>query len=364
MTYSNKRIFYYDLLRDIAIFLVVLCHVCTEFCQHFAVGTLKWYSAAFYIDVGTLGVPIFLMISGALLLNKTYTLSDFMKRRFSRILIPFVFWALLLPICKMMFLGKAWTIAEYCQLLFFDQYWFVWMLIGAYLLLPFLNSFIKEYGENGLKYALFIWIISIILLIDFPIHFVPDIVSAYDLGWTQLFAGYIGYFPLGYYLSVKEFKWDDKKLYLLGLAMFLIFTLVNMSYTFLFSPAHNELTYFSYRTTVTTLQVIGLFLFVKYFSKYCENNHDSWKNKIYSFFKENRHMSKIILSISICSYGIYLTHYFFLYPLMYISENYIAIFTRNPIILPIVWLFISIMAWLMVLLISKIPILKYISGAH
>ena len=37
---SSKRIFYYDALRVIAIFLVILCHVSTEFCKHGQIGTL------------------------------------------------------------------------------------------------------------------------------------------------------------------------------------------------------------------------------------------------------------------------------------------------------------------------------------
>ena len=361
---SSKRIFYYDMLRVIAIFLVVLCHVSTEFCKYSQVGTFRWYSAALYMDIGTLGVPIFLMISGALLLNKDYELSDFMKRRFSRILIPFVFWALLLPICKMIFLNHPWTFAEYYNLLFFDQYWFVWMLIGAYLLLPILNSFVRDYEIKGLEYILIIWFISMFLLRDLPFDLFRNIVSTYTLGWVELFAGYFGYMPLGYYLSVKKFKWDDRKLYLIGLAIFLIFTIINMSATIVNSPKINDVAFFSYNSVISTMQAIGLFLFIEYFSRYCEKNRNSWKNKIYSFFKDNNHMSKIILSISICSYGIYLTHYFVLYPLIYISTNYIGIFTRNPIILPIIWFFIVIMAWILILIISKIPILKQFSGAH
>lgn len=358
---SSKRIFYFDLLRVIAICLVILVHVCREFCSHFEIGTLKWYSAAVYIDIGVLGVPLFLMISGALLLNKDYSLPDFMKRRFSRILIPFIFWALLLPIWKMMFLGNPWTIGEYYNLLFFNQYWFVWMLIGVYLLLPILNSFIKEFELEGLKYLIIIWIISTIIL---PTDLLSNIISAYDLGWTQLFAGYIGYLPLGYYLSIKESKYDDKKTYLISLIIFLIFTGMNIVYTIIASPKANDLTFFTYKSVISTLQISGLFLFIRYFSNYCENHYGSWRNKIYSFFKDNDSVSKLILSMSQCSYGMYLIHYFILYPLKYISNNYVPIFTRNPIILPIIWIFICIMAWLIVIIINKIPILNHFSGVH
>ena len=196
------------------------------------------------------------------------------------------------------------------------------------------------------------------------IRFIQKIVSTYTLGWVELFAGYLGYFPLGYYLSIKKFKWDDKKLCLIGLALFVIFTAINMSATIVNSPKIGGVAFFSYNSVISTMQAIGLFLFIEYFSKYCEANHGTWKNKIYSFFKDNNYISKLILSISICSYGIYLTHYFILYPLIYVSTNYMGIFTRNPIILPAVWLFIGITAWILILIINKIPLLKHFSGTH
>ena len=151
---SGKRIFYFDVLRSIAIICVIMCHVCRKFCEYAPAGTFRWLTSVVWIDIGVMGVPIFLMISGALLLNRNYDLGDFMKRRFSRILIPFIFWAMLLPLAKIVFLGYPATLKEYFILLFLNQYWFVWMLIGLYLLLPIMNSFVREYNIKGLEYML------------------------------------------------------------------------------------------------------------------------------------------------------------------------------------------------------------------
>lgn len=360
---NTKRIFYYDVLRVLAILLVILSHVCKTFAENFPIGSLKWISSATFADIAVMGVPIFLMISGALLLNREYTLTNFMKRRFSRVLIPFVLWFLLLPIWKMIFLGKAWTVDSYIHLLFIDQYWFVWMLIGAYLLIPIINSFIREYDLNGLAYLLIIWFISMILLKDLSIDVLLKISEMNDFGWTGLFAGYFGFFPLGYYLSVKKFNISDRTMYLIGLVMLIIFSIINIRYTLINSPKHDVLVYYGYRRIVSTLQAIGLFLFIKYFSQSCEKTGEGIKNKIYSFFRYTS-VSRIILSISVCSYGMYLLHYFWLYPLQYISKNIVPIFSSNTLLLPLVLIFISLMSWLTVLLLNKIPILKYFSGAH
>ena len=360
---SPKRIFYLDVLRVLAIILVILSHVCKTFARNFPIGSFKWMFAASFADIAVMGVPIFLMISGALLLGRDYTLSDFMKRRFSRILIPFIFWALLLPIFKMMFLGGAWTLDSYIEMFFLKQYWFIWMLIGVYLLVPILNSFIKEFELKGLIYLIIIWFIAMLLLRDFSITILERLLVARSLAWKEIFAGFFGFLPLGYYLSVKKFKLTDKQMTLIGLIVFIVFTLINLIYTMTVSPENNSLSYFGYRQWVSTIQSIGLFIFIKYFSQYCENTNGSFKNKIYSFFKDT-FVSKIIFSISVCSYGMYLTHYFWLYPLEYLSNNIFPIFTRNPVLLIGVLGFLVLMSWITVLVFSKIPILKYFSGAH
>lgn len=362
---SGKRIFYLDVLRVIAIICVILCHVLRAFCSKLPACSLSWFSVAFWIDIGVMGVPIFLMISGALLLNRNYDLGDFMKRRFSRVLIPFVFWALLLPIAKMILLAFPATVQEYYRLLFFNQYWFVWMLIGLYLIIPVLNSFIKEYDIKGLEYMLIIWFIMIILLRDQPIDLLANVVSKYTLGWTDIFAGYIGFLPLGYYLSVKKFKLSDKRMFMIGLIIFLVFTLISINHTYIGGLKIHKIVFYRYRYFVSTMQTVGLFIFIRYFSQCCENNlFGNFKNKIYNFFKENKYMSWIIFSVSVCSYGMFLTHYFWLYLLRYIDKNMFSIFSVSPLLLPVVLLFVCFMAWLTTFTLSKIPILKNISGAH
>lgn len=166
-----------------------------------------------------------------------------MKRRFSRILIPFIFWALLLPIAKIVFLGYPATFEQYYKLLFFNQYWFVWMLIGVYLMVPIMNSFVKEYDIKGLEYMRVIWFVMIILLRNPPIGILSQVVDKYSLGWTEFFAGYIGYLPFGYYLSVKDFKLSDKKMYIIGLIVFLLFTAIHLVYTCHASMETCQLTY-------------------------------------------------------------------------------------------------------------------------
>ena len=95
MKTKKERIFYYDVLRALAIIGVIICHL-----DHFfgpLTTPVQVIAQMTFHDVGDIGMPIFLMISGALLLNRPYpSLSGFLKRRFARILYPFIFWIILI----------------------------------------------------------------------------------------------------------------------------------------------------------------------------------------------------------------------------------------------------------------------------
>ena len=354
---GRNRIFYLDEIRALAILLVMMCHIIREFCIIRPAGSLGWSASAVLIDLGVMGVPLFLMISGSLLLNRDYELKDFLKRRFTRILVPFIFWGLLLPIYKTIVYP---TDPSRYLILFLDkQYWFIWMLIGVYLFLPIINSFIKEYGIKGLEYFLAIWLLTITLN-TFGLY------PFYNLELSY-FAGYLGYIVLGYYLSVKEFKIKDNYMIWIGLILFIVFTAINMRYTLTHvkvgQVSFDAIKYYLYQTLVVFLQCTGVFLFIEYFAKYCSKHKNTVKNKIYSFFKDT-FMSKIIYSLSVCSYGMFLVHYFVVYGIRWISNNVFPIYSATVLYLPLVFIVVVFLSWLIIYVLSKIPYLKEISGAH
>ena len=193
---GKERIFYLDELRALAIIFVLLAHVCRKFSEYSIIGSWQWFCSSPLVDFAIMGVPLFLMISGSLLLNKEMSLGDFLKRRFSRILIPFIPWALILPFLLLFISNNHISFSSYINILLDNEYWFVWMLIGVYLFIPIVNSFIKEYSWKGCEYYLVIWFFYLILntLGLFPFHQLE----------LSYFAGYFGYLMLGYYLGVSS----------------------------------------------------------------------------------------------------------------------------------------------------------------
>ena len=353
---GKKRIFYLDQLRALAIMLVVLAHVFRNFSNEFAVGTWQWYFSTIWVDFAVIGVPLFLMISGCLLLNKDYDLGFFLKRRFSRILIPFIPWSLLLPFLLMFVNGYDVSLSSFIHIYLDKQFWFIWMLIGVYLFLPVVNSFVKDMKLRGVEYFLIIWLAVMVLgiLHKYPFHNLE----------LSYFAGYVGYFVLGYYLANKKFNFSDKTMILIGFAIFAVATLFNMHYTFTVGLEKATVVWYTYLTICPVLQATGLFLLFKYWAEYCSKHKDTFKNKIYSFFKDS-FAFKIIFTISTYSYGIFLVHYFPLNTIKYIGHNMIPFFSWNPVIwLPLNWLAVFGIAFLIVYICNHIPILREFSGAH
>lgn len=354
MINGKKRIFYLDFIRALAIIFVLLAHITRAFFEK--TSNLKYkYLCAPLIDFGVLGVPLFLMISGTLLLNKDYKLSSFLKRRYIRVLIPFLFWNIILIFSKIFFEGKAVTLS-YIKYMYFYNFWFVWMILGIYLFIPVINSFIKEYKIRGTEYFLVIWFVVIFL----------NTIGKYPFFEFELsyFAGYLGYFVLGYYLSNKKYKLSDSQLIIVSLKMFSIFTLISIYYTLSEYRKTKKLLYYKYKTIIVVLQSTGLYLFIRYFTLIESIKTRFIKNRI-CLFLQDLFLYKIIYSISIYSYGIYLIHYNILFFFKWFSKYYIPIFTWNPIIwLPIILIIILGISWFILWIIGHIPILRLINGAN
>ncbi|WP_407377385.1 acyltransferase [Methanobrevibacter sp.] len=332
MAVKKERIFYYDLLRAFAIIAVIICHV------DFYFGPLNTpfevIAQLTFHDIGRIGVPIFLMISGALLLNRDYSnLGDFLKRRFARIIYPFIFWIILITLTNFYF-HKPYS---YMWNVFIGNpsiMWYFWTLIGIYLAIPIINIFIKEYGETGCKYFLAIWIITIILNTFNMYPLFPYFKLDY-------FAGFIGYPVLGYYLSTKKFSYSNRKMWIVGLLILLISLGIFVAYTYSNSFPSVEV---MYQNILVAGMGIGMYLFIEYLDK--ENKFNSIKNNA---------IGKTISSISLCSYGMYFSHVIII---MFMSK----INPHSNILFPAMFIATIFLSWLLPYIFSKIPYVKKVSG--
>ena len=334
---SKNRIFYYDFLRAFAIIAVIMCHVDPFFGAWHDNG-INFILHSIFHGIGLIGVPIFLMLSGALLLNRDYTLSYFLKRRFSRIITPFIFWILVIFAIGMFYF--KWD-SEYLWNIFIGNgsiMWFFWILIGIYLFIPIINSFIREYELKGVEYFLIIWFVTIILKTFqlWPLFPPFELNTNFELNY---FAGFIGYPILGYYLANIEFNIDNLKMSLIGVVI-LILSLGCYVYMDLNGLNMGPL----YQNLTNVFMAIGLFLCIKSIDKM-------------GIFRniETKVLGKAIVSISICSYGMFFAHFM----IVKFLQQFDIHSNKFLIIMLIV---VVALSWLVTYVLSKIPYLDRFSG--
>lgn len=227
----NKRYPYLDFLRCLAIFFVVVLHVMTPVLTNLGLyGSTSWYLCLFQNSLNRAGVPLFLMISGYLMLRdeRTLAVGGFYKKRLPRLLLPLAVWNGIYYIAHALRAGEALSPVEYLRQLLNNgssyHFWFVYTLLGIYLIAPFLKRMVDA---AGVKEQLIL-----LAIIMFPGAVRPWLNMAgpiYIFLFDPLMESYLGYFLLGYLLGSQSL---NKKLrvgiYLGGVAGFLIGSVGNL----------------------------------------------------------------------------------------------------------------------------------------
>lgn len=92
---KKDRIVYFDILNILSIIAVIALH-CNGIVHNFSTKySTAWATSLIVECVCYWAVPIFLMLSGANLIKyrEKYDTKTFFKKRFSKVLVPFLFWA-------------------------------------------------------------------------------------------------------------------------------------------------------------------------------------------------------------------------------------------------------------------------------
>lgn len=147
---SKDRVVYYDVLNVVAGFGVVAMHF--NGLAHAYSPTPDWVQALFVDCLFFWAVPVFLMLSGATLMDyrDRYDTKTFMRRRVSRALVPFVAWSLIALVWKVATgqmeppVGPRSLVGLVFNARIIDIYWFFVPLVCVYLCLPVL-SLLREH---------------------------------------------------------------------------------------------------------------------------------------------------------------------------------------------------------------------------
>jgi len=185
-----------DLIRIIACLLVVLMHspVPSANAPGPFLSTLSFFTAPC--------IGLFFMVSGALLLPVNDDYTTFIRRRLSKIIVPTLAWTAIY-LCLNIYYGESGSdiVQSVLSVPFSAQghgvMWFMYTLIGLYLLAPVLSAWVKSAKDSEIRFVLLLWAVSLCYpLIEGYIQITTD-----TSGILYYFTGYAGYFLLGYYLK-------------------------------------------------------------------------------------------------------------------------------------------------------------------
>ena len=375
---KNQHIVWLDVVRFIAMFTVVCCH-CTDPFNFYPgtapnIGEIKLWGAI-YGSVLRPCVPLFVMITGALLLPVRGDASTFYKKRIPRVFYPFLIWSVLynlfpwitgllglnpqiildfFPYAGEEVMQQSFSVSlEYILMIPFNfsilavHMWYIYLLIGLYLYLPVFSAWVEKASERAKLMFLLAW--GGTLLLPYYYQFVSNYLwgtcSWNSFGMLYAFAGFNGYLLLGHYL--KNLEWSLKKTLAIGIPMFA----VGYAVTFLgfrhitalpeYTDEMLEL-FFTYCSLNVVMMTIPVFMLAK-------------KVKVNS-----ERMKKALANLTVCGFGIYMIHYFFTGPSVVLMR---AINMPIGLQIPVAAILAFAVSWGLVWLIYRAgKVAKYIVG--
>jgi len=336
MDSNNGRVEYLDLLKVISAFAVIIIHVLSPvvafYSENITSGELIIYKTIKYFC--SWAVPCFVMITGALLLNtnKEIGYKLLLRKYLLRIIYAIILFGFFYAWLEIIFNEKTISLFQ-LPIVFYniltnklwDHMWYLYMLIGLYLILPILKGFIRNVRDSDFIFILIVLFISNSIL--------PWVTSLFNISLgiqIQTASIYIFYTLIGYYLSIN--KKINKKLSLILIFIPLVFDFLISCNICKWTNYSNE---FSYNSPMVVMMAIGIFSLIQNYTK----------------------KSRLVNQIARISFAIYLIHPLYINivlkllkinPLRY---NSILVVMILMIIIPITSILTSIILY-------KIPVLR------
>ena len=212
MSGSSGRRCDYDFLRVLSMVGVVYLHTAAGALR--STGTALWHFSNLVSSLATAAVPLFFMLSGALLLSsgKTAELGTLFRRRLPKVFIPLLAWSAVVIAATGVQQGggAAWgLLTNLLSTPVVVPYWFLYALIPMYLIAPLLRRMTEGLSEGQWNYLVGLWLVLTIGLNTVK-DFLPQgsvAASVFTVHWTlnlDFIGGYLGYFLLGARLARLE----------------------------------------------------------------------------------------------------------------------------------------------------------------
>lgn len=342
MKIMPASIFYIDFLRFIAVIAVIAIHVLGPF--RFLYGEIPdsdWLAAMGVNSLSRWAVPVFMMISGALLLStqRPFQCDHYLHKRLAKVMLPFIAWTVIYAFVSGFMVNEVFTgqwdsettikaLKEAVNEPVWYHLWFFYDFIPLYFVIPFLMPILKKASPDHIKLALFTWMFLLLMHWFNVASFLQQNLILYS-----------GYLVLGWYLFNRDNRPQLKGWIVAGTLMLLM----NFfgSWQLAFEKGQYSSFYMGYKTFNTA--VIGAMLFVL-----AQTYADNIQGQLRYF----------ISMVSTYSLGIYLIHPLLLISVRELNNGFYAVFGSNWIAIPIITLFTLIFALFFTMLLVQVPIIK------
>ena len=231
---GKTRIEWIDLVRAIAILTVLYIHatdgiyiISSDAIMNYTTFSRIFNFASLFI--GRIGVPFFLMITGYLLLDRTYNderIRKFWKNNCKGLIIVTIIWSVIYAI-SLQFISFGSSQVNFSEAgnLFFSHMWYMPMIIGMYLSMPFVSSALERFSSDTIWQATIVFSLLAFLLpfisLVLAMNGIENVSIQYCLGFSGGIYGI--YIILGYLVKKGQFKhFDNIKLGLITLISFMI----------------------------------------------------------------------------------------------------------------------------------------------
>ncbi len=329
-----------DYPRALGIIVLVIGHSAALYYREFGhIQIYSWWFADILSSFSRFAVPIFVMISGCVLLGRDLGIKEFYTKRASRLIPPFMFWFIFYLIFRYVTENHSiFNLIIGCLIIGRSYYhlWYLPMLMCLMVFVPFINKYIM--GEKPtIEDFFYLFAAFAILMTLNQISSIGREVFDASMGWFKSFPWFIGYLLMGYFVDIYSDKIPiGNTLTILIILLLSIFGCL-LNY---YSASQLDIVSDDFIFDHTGIHNFIRTIFIFYL--FAKNRHIFTKNSLVS-------------SLAKMSFGIYLIHPFFLKLLVTHTGSYID----NKIIeLLLLSILVFILSYLSIFMLSKIKWFK------
>lgn len=332
-----------DITRIIAVMAVVMIHTVGKFVDFYDTASTEFILGNVFDSISLLGVPLFVMVSGSLMLdeNKNFSIKDLIFRRIRNIALLTVFWSVLyccifsviLPISR----GEALSLPGIAYALTAGHYhmWYLYMVIGLYFVTPFLRAFVKKENKNLILLFILISVISqftlpVLNILSLKFEETTYIIKLIGMLQLNFFGYFIAYYLMGWYIVHVGIK-NKRLLYCLGIVSLLI-TIVYVQFTGNYANAYANENLFVMLYSVAVFTALN-----------CGKERSV-----------GGRTGKVLETLSGLSFGVYIVH-----PLTQMIVDKVIVYTKYPLLyIVLYYTSVIVLSFAGCYIVSKLPVIK------